>query len=70
MVAQADSIAQGTGITGDFVTFIQLWVRRGVEIAVGYNSSDFVNGRKTIRAGMRVALSIYRAAAFSTVTGL
>jgi hypothetical protein len=66
MVAQADSIAQGTGITGDFVTFIQLWIRRGVEIAVGYNSTDFVNGRKTIRAGMRVALSIYRAAAFST----
>jgi HK97 family phage major capsid protein len=70
MVAQADSIAQGTGITGDFVTFVQLWIRKGVEIAVGYNTSDFVNGRKTIRAGMRVALSIYRAAAFSTVTGL
>jgi HK97 family phage major capsid protein len=69
-VAQADSIAQGTGITGDFVTFIQLWVKRGVEIAVGYNTTDFVNGRKTVRAGMRCALSIYRAAAFSTVTGL
>jgi HK97 family phage major capsid protein len=69
-VAQADSIAQGTGITGDFVTFIQLWIKRGVEIAVGYNTTDFVNGRKTVRAGMRVALSIYRAAAFSSVTGL
>jgi HK97 family phage major capsid protein len=70
IVAQADSLTQGTGITGDFVTFIQLWIRRGVEVAVGYNTSDFVNGRKTIRAGMRVALAIYRAAAFSTVTGL
>jgi HK97 family phage major capsid protein len=70
MVAQADSIAQGTGITGDFATFIQLWVRKGVEIAVGYNSADFINGRKTVRAGMRVALAIYRAAAFSTITGL
>jgi hypothetical protein len=44
--------------------------RAGIEVAVGYNGTDFTNGRKTVRAGMRVALAIYRAAAFCTVTGL
>lgn len=70
MVAQADSIAQGTGITGDFQNFIQLYIRKGVEIALGYVGTDFSNGRKTVRAAMRAALAIYRAAAFCQVTGL
>jgi HK97 family phage major capsid protein len=69
-VVQADSIAQGTGLTGDFVNFIQLYERKGLEVLVGYVNDDFTKGKRTIRAGLRVALAIYRAAAFCTVTGL
>lgn len=69
-VVQADSIAAGTGIVGDFLNFCQLYERRGLEVAVGYVNDDFLKGKRTVRAGIRVAFAIYRAAAFSTVTGL
>jgi HK97 family phage major capsid protein len=69
-VVQADSIAQGTALTGDFVNFIQLYERKGLEVLVGYVNDDFTKGKRTIRAGLRVALAIYRAAAFCTITGL
>lgn len=69
-VVQADSLALGTGISGDFVSFIQLYNRKGLETAIGYVSTQFTQGQKTIRAGVRVALAIYRAAAFCTTTGL
>jgi hypothetical protein len=52
------------------VNFIQLYERKGLEVLVGYVNDDFTKGKRTIRAGLRVALAIYRAAAFCTVTGL
>ena len=69
-VVQADSIAEGTGLVGDFANFIQMHERRGMEVAVGFVNDDFLDGRQTIRAGFRVALTIYRAAAFATVTSI
>ena len=70
LVVQAEALTQGTAITGDFVNFIQLWQKKGIEVALGLVNNQFLQGQKTVRAGMRVALTIYRAAAFSTVTGL
>lgn len=70
LVVQGDVIAEGTGLVGDFANFIQMHERRGMEVAVGFVDDDFKKGRQTIRAGFRVALTIYRAAAFATVTGI
>lgn len=69
-VVQADSLTEGTGLVGDFANFCQLYERRGAEIMVGYVNDDFLKGKRTIRAGLRVAFVVYRAAAFATVTGI
>ena len=70
-VVQADVIAEGTGLVGDFSpAMIQLYIRRGLEVQVGYDSSDFVSGKVTVRAGIRAALVGFRGAAFCTVTGI
>jgi HK97 family phage major capsid protein len=69
-VVQADSLTENTGLVGDFANFCQLYERRGMEVAVGYVNDDFLDGRRTIRAGLRVAFVIYRGAAFCSVTGI
>jgi hypothetical protein len=48
----------------------QLYIRRGLEVQVGYVNDDFTKGKQTVRAGIRCALVIYRGAAYSTVTGI
>jgi len=68
-VVISDAITENTGLTGDF-NFSQLYERQGMEVLVGYVNDDFLDGRRTIRAGVRVAFVTYRAAAFCTVTGI
>jgi HK97 family phage major capsid protein len=67
-VAQFDADSAGISYTGDFLNFTQLFERRGMEVAVGYVGSQFTEGKKTIRAGIRVALAVYRAAAIVKTT--
>ena len=70
-VVKAQAIAANTGLTGDFPNFIQSMERRGIEIKISDSHSDFfIKGKLAIRASFRVALPVYRAAAFSSVTGL
>lgn len=69
-VVQSDADAAGSAYVGDFANFCMLYERRGIEIAVGYVNTQFTTGMRTIRAGARVAFAIYRAAAFTQVTGL
>lgn len=70
-VVQADVITEGTALTGDFANFSELPLRRGIELKVSDSHSDyFVKGKQAIRADMRVALVVYRPAAFCTVTGI
>lgn len=69
-VAQSDAIAEGTGLVGDYANFTQLVVRRGIDVQVGYQSDDFIKGRRAIRADMRAAVVTYRPAALCTVTGI
>ncbi|MFW6331217.1 MAG: phage major capsid protein, partial [Gemmatimonadota bacterium] len=69
-VALSDAIAEGTGLVGDFQNFVQLWERRGIELQVGYVNTQFTEGEQTLRADMRAALTVYRPAAFCTVTGI
>lgn len=70
-VAQSDAIAENTALVGDFSPVMsQLFIRRGLEVQIGYDSGDFLLGRQSVRAGLRAALVVYRGAAFCTVTGI
>ena len=69
-VVQSDAETENTALVGDFANFCQMYERRGMEVLVGYVNDDFLDGRRTIRAGFRVAFVVYRAVAFCTVTSI
>lgn len=70
-VVENDVIPEGTVLTGDFPTHCQLFEKRGIEVDVTESHSDyFIYGKLAIRATMRVALPVYRPAAFCAVTSM
>jgi len=70
-VVQTDAMTENTGLVGDFQNHIQLYEKAGIEIKVSDSHSDyFVKGKLAVRAAFRVALPVYRPAAFCTVTGI
>jgi HK97 family phage major capsid protein len=69
-VVVADVQTENTAIVGDF-SFCELYNRRGIDVQVtNSHASFFIEGRQAIRADLRVALAVYRPAAFATVTGI
>ncbi len=67
----ADVIAVGTALVGSFMPeWVTLWERRGIDIQIGYTGTQFIEGKRTVRADGRWALTVQRPAAFCTVTGL
>lgn len=70
-VVQCEADAAGTGYTGSFLPpWITAHERRGIDIQVGYVGSQFAQGKRTIRGDTRWALTLFRPAAFCSVTGL
>lgn len=70
-VVKAQAITQGSALVGDFVNFVELATRRGIDVQVSNSHSTFfTQGKQAIRADLRVALPVYRPAAFCEVTGL
>jgi len=70
-VVENDALAEGTALVGSFEpSWITLFERRGIDIAMGYVGSQFTSGLRTIRADMRAALVVSRPAAFCSVTGV
>lgn len=70
-VAQSDAITLGTALVGDYATYSELASRRGIDVQVSNSHSTyFIEGKQAMRADVRVALVVYRPAAFCTVTGL
>lgn len=70
-VVVSDIDSAGTAYVGSFLpAWISLFERRGVDVQVGYTGTQFVQGRRTIRADARFAFVVFRPAAFATVTGL
>jgi HK97 family phage major capsid protein len=70
-VVRAQALTENTGLVGDFANFSELSVRRGIDTQISNSHSTFfIEGKQAIRADMRVALVIYRPAAFCTVTGI
>ena len=57
-------------VAGDYARFAGLYIRKGVDVQVGYQSDDFIKGRLAIRADVRVAVVHFRPKAFGNVTGL
>lgn len=70
-VIQAQAITENTALVGDFQNFSELATRRGMDVQVSNShASFFVQGKQAIRADIRVALVVYRPAAFCEVTGV
>ncbi|MEM6907376.1 MAG: phage major capsid protein [Pseudomonadota bacterium] len=70
-VTQNDAGAEGTGLVGSFdPSWITLSEKRGIDIQMGYVGTQFTEGKRTMRADMRAALTAFRPAAFCSVTGL
>lgn len=69
-VVQTDTLTENTALVGDFPNFCQLFERQGLDVRLGFVNDDFTKGKQTIRVGMRVAFVVYRATAFSTITGI
>ncbi len=70
-VILSDAITLNTALVGDFANFSELAIRAGIEMKVTDAHSDFfIKGKQAIRADMRCAFTVYRPAAFCTVTSL
>jgi hypothetical protein len=50
--------------------YCELTERRGVQVQLGFVGTQFLQGQRTMRADLRVALTFFRPAAFCSVTGL
>jgi HK97 family phage major capsid protein len=70
-VVQAEARDAGEGMVGSFQpAWISAFERSGVDIQVGYVGTQFAEGKRTVRGDMRMALVVFRPAAFCDVTGL
>lgn len=70
-VAVTPTIAAGTALVGAFKSASQWFSKGGVRVEASNSHSDyFIKNLVAIRAEERLALAVYRPAAFGTVTGL
>lgn len=64
-------ITEGTGLVGAFRTYSQIFRREGLLVVASTEHSDFfVTNKVALLAETRLALAVYRPAAFATITGI
>ena len=70
-VVVTTAITAGTGLVGAFNTCAQVFRKGGITVEMtNSDQDDFIKNLVTIRAEERLALAVYRAAGFGTVTGI
>lgn len=69
-VVQTTALTENTGLAGDFALYSALYRRRGATVSAGLSTDDFIKNKMTLKVTGRVALVIYRATAFGTLTGI
>ncbi len=60
----------GTGLVGDFANYCYIAEKKGIDVQAGYVNNQFLDGKKTLRADIRVAFVLRRPAAFCAMTAL
>jgi hypothetical protein len=68
-VVQTVAATLGSPLSGDYRLYSQIARRMGIRVEVGLVNDDFIKNQQTIRAELREALLIYRAAAFCAHSG-
>jgi len=69
LITESDACPENSPVVGDFNNHIELAERQGIEIkATDSHDKYFIQGNVAIRATVRVALPIYRPAAFCYIT--
>ncbi len=70
-VAVTPSIVANTALTGDYASSAQVFSKGGIRVEVSNSHADFfIRNLLAIRAEERLALCVYRPAAFSKITSL
>jgi len=70
-VVETTACTATKAVMGDYQTYAELTVRRGLDIQVSNShGTQFVEGKLAVRCDVRVAMITYRPSAFSVVTGL
>lgn len=70
-VVETTACTATKAVMGDYATFAELPVRRGIDVQISNSHGTyFVEGKLALRADLRTALIHYRPSAFSVVTGL
>lgn len=70
-VAETTACTATKAVIGDYATYAELSVRRGIDVQISNSHGTyFVEGKLCVRCDVRVAMITYRPAAFAVVTGL
>jgi HK97 family phage major capsid protein len=70
-VRQTTAITEGTGLVGAFRPYAEVMRREGITITLSTeHSTYFIENKVALLAEERLALAVYRPAAFATVTGI
>lgn len=69
-VLQTSQMLENTGLVGSFRAGAQIFRRSDVSVQIGWINDQFIKNQRTILAEERLALVVFRPAAFCTITGI